>query len=439
MPTRTVHHDRSRATRRGAFTLVEVLVVIVIAAILISLSVPAYQNLIESSEQSLAVNALQSAVRGAQDIALENGGDADGAVVFLHDGAGRVSMVPAIKIGQISAPLQPLGGGEGGGNFGVPGATAFDTVTLDVFAPTDTGREIQLPRLWSVRGYAAPGTLNDRIEPGRNSDNPDERSAAVWYNSEIYGGDDVTSDTRREAHWVFPETGFYARDAQYEGGPDDGSIGGSAQNQRTPRQSFMIRFDGRTGQLLRSSTPGLFIDPRTSRERPYGDDPAPDDAWKRIDLSLSVKQWALRVMNNPDLDSNGFGYQAGDLGIFNKLIGNASHDTVYVKPVTRIALYNEEDMASDIGAGGLSATGTVYLPYDQTESDSEIMFDESLWRGTYPGDDEVRDDINRWIEGDTNGDSEIVFDPDDPQGSDEPKARLYLIQPYSAELTEVLR
>lgn len=442
MHRRTNHPERQSAARRGAFTLVEVLVVIVIATILISLSVPAYQNLIESSEQSLAVNALQNAVRSAQDIALERGGDSDGAVVFLHDGAGRVSMVPAVKIGEYENPVQPIGGGGGGGNFINPSPIGVDTVRVEVFAPTETGREIQLPRLWSVRGYAVPGSLNDRMTPSRPSDNPDEKIAAVWYNSPIYGGDDVTDPIRREAHWVFPETGFYARDAQYEGGGTDGDIAGNPQNQRTPRQSFMIRFDGRTGQLVRDTTPAIFIDPRPSRERPYGDPPDPDDAWKRIDLSISAKQWALRVLQFPDPDGDGDAWARADESERTKLIGNASHDTVFVKSVTRLALYNEEELAQDIGAKGLNATGTLYLPYDQADSGSEIGFDDAIWRGDFPGIDEVRDRINAWIEGNTNNEDNedrILFDAEDPSVSDQPKARLYLIQPYSAELTEVLR
>lgn len=417
---------------RAAFTLVEVLVVVVIISILIAFAVPSYQNLIESSERSLAVNTLRNAVTAAQDIALSGTEGEDGAVVFLHDGRGRISIVPAVKVGTYDNPIGVIGGG--GLNLTPSGV---DSVSVDVFVPIGSGEYAQLPEYWSVRGFAPAGSLLDPVQVANIAN---ERTAARWYNSPAYGGDNIFSDIKNRDHWVFPETGFYAIDAQYEGGPDDGTLGASPQNIRTPRQSFMIRFDSQTGQLKRDSSAAIFIDPRPSRERPYGDQPDPDrERWLRVDLDDSVKRWALRLLEHPNPNDGDGPYQRQDHVIRAQLLGNASHDTVLVKPVTRVALYDERVMAADLGARGLNATGTIYEDYDQTNPGDEIRFDQALWE-SYPGDEDLILAINRWVEGDTNNDGRIDFDTEDAVGRvDLPQARLYIIEPYGADLVEVFR
>lgn len=415
--------------------------VVVIASVLLTLSIPAYQALIRSSERTLATSALQNGVRAAQDIALAGDEGEDGAIVFLHDDRGRIVIVPAVKIGTYENPVSTVGGSSatipgGGGAFSPVG---IPTVTVDVFVPTRTSNEIQLPRFWSVRGYAAPGSLNDRVNVINPPDSPEDSLTAIWYNSPMYTGGDLTADVRQEGHWVFPETSFFARDAQHEGAPSDGDFGQVSSGDRTPRQSFMIRFDGRTGQLRRDAAPAIFVDPRLSNDRPYGDVPGIEDRWKRVDLSEDLRRWAERVLTNPDIDGNGNGWQLPDTLERAQLISNASHDTVLLKPVTRIALYDEREFAGDIGARRLNPNGTIYEQYDQDDSTAEILVDEALW-AAYPGDDVIRTRINRWIEGDTNDDGVISFDdPDDEGRVDNPLSRVYLVQPYSAQLVEVIR
>lgn len=111
-------------------------------------------------------------------------------------------------------------------------------------------------------------------------------------------------------------------------------------------------------------------------------------------------------------------------------------------------------MARDLGARELNKiTGTLYKDYDQDDSESEIEFDiDELWPTNPPSVDNLRIAINRWIQGDTGGpevngrpwpDGVIRFtdteDPDLAVGFDEPLSRLYLIQPYSGKLQEVMR
>ena len=177
----------------------------------------------------------------------------------------------------------------------------------------------------------------------------------------------------------------------------------------------MIRFDGRTGQVRLDASPALFVDPRVSRERPFGDQPGdrgPVETHRprRIDQPLGH-----RVLEHPDIDRERRRARKDELELRAKLLGNASHDTVLVKPVTRLALYDERAMARDIGARGLNATGTVYEVYDQTDSSAEIEFDDDPVARGLPGRrTRIRTRINQWIEGDTNHDNQIVFDPDDP-------------------------
>ncbi|MDF1868872.1 MAG: type II secretion system protein [Phycisphaerales bacterium] len=432
MNTPKPHPVGSASIRRGAFTLIEVLVVLVIAMVLLTISVPAFQSLIESSERSLAVNSVQTAIQAAQDIALDGREGEDGAIVFLVADNGQLTMVPAVKIGTHREPYAAAPGALGLQTFD------YDYIDMEVFAPLNSADAIQLPKSWFVRGYAPIGSMVDKFIV-RNTP-ADQRFAAIWYNSPIYGGTDFNSDIKQESHWIFPETNMFAKNAQHVGGnASTGDLGGIQGQFRSPRQSFMIRFDGRTGQLSRSTAPAIFIDPRVSRERPFGDQPNLNDRWKRVDLADSVQRWGLRMMSASDTNSDGTHWTIQDQYDRALWMGNISHDTVLVKAVSRIALYNEQEMARDIGARGLNRiTGTVYRDYDQTDSESEIQFDDRLW-DSYPGDADILRKINRWVEGDTNDDGIITFDSNDPNLLDEPLSRLYLIQPYSGKLQEVLR
>jgi Tfp pilus assembly major pilin PilA len=428
---------------RRAFTVVEILVVVTIGIILTSIAVPAFQNLLESSRRSLAVNALQNAVQSAQDIALSGREGEDGAIVFVYDAQSRsMRLVPAVKVGEVSEFLRGVPGQLGQVGFNTP------YLTLDVFVPYSSGETIQLPENWMVRGYAPPGSMLDPFTPVQPLQAGDEfgRLVSIWYDTPLYGDNDVMDPIKKEANWVFPETGFYALDAQHVGGdPVSGDLGNPPTPQRTPRQSFMVRFDGQTGQLSLSTRAAIFVDPRPSRERPYGDQPNLDDRWKRVDLADSVNRWALRIIQATDLDGDNGAYRNADFALRELLIGNASHDTILVKGVSRLALYEESALARDLGARGVNATtGTIYDDYPQDDSTAPIEIDDALWQ-TYPGDDELRVLINRWIEGDTNGNPSgpggdgIIRFSDDPELSDNPVSRLYLIQPYSGELQEIFR
>ena len=423
----------SRLPFRSAYTVVELLVVIVIAVLLLTIAVPAFQATIYSSNRTLAVNALQACSIMGRDVAVNTGRDS--AVVFVYDpDVQRINIIPAIRVGTIreatTAPDGPSGGG-GPAAVGFGDQPYFDR---DVFVPAPIGEVLSLPSNWMVRGYAAPGTLLDFDSAGNE--------AAVWYNSRtMYGGDNPDDTQKSMAHWLFPETGFFPRDAQVNGGSLDGSFSTIDADLSTARQSFMIRFDGRTGAVSRDTRSALFVDPRNSRKRePSGNPLDPYEQTLRLDLAEDIEVWASRVLTSPDLTNDQVTYGNDDATLREQLIGTASNDTILVKPVARLALYDVNDLALGVGARGVNKeTNTLYQPHDQDERDVDIQFDIDLvntgqFATTNPKDVVKR--INEWINGNTtflrDGDLRIDFD-------DEPNSRIFLVQSYTGELQEVLR
>src|SRR5436305_8362895 len=94
-----LHHclPRPRGVRgRRGFTLIELLVVIAIFVLLLALAVPAVSSLMDSSEESMAQNALRSGLAAARDAAMRSSGYDDGAAVFFYEPGGRLSIVPCI-------------------------------------------------------------------------------------------------------------------------------------------------------------------------------------------------------------------------------------------------------------------------------------------------------------------------------------------------------
>ncbi len=419
----------ARRTRDRAFTVVELLVVIAIIVIVLTIAVPSFRALVYSSERSLAFNSVESAVASARDLALRSAGGDDGAVVFLFDAGGPMRIVPAVRVGSFRQSLQPDNLADNG------------SLTLDVFAPVQDVPPIEMPRNWHVRGYAPAGSMIDVLPI---------RDIARWYNGDTTGGFNINSDAKEERNWVFPETGFYPVDSQITAGNGAGAGPRPALNTRTSRQSFMIRFDARTGGLSENRGLSLFVDPRPSTEdRPGGDRPNVDQLRVRPDRAEDLVRWARSILSSaPFNPTTGQAlvppYRSNADPGRPVYIGIDSNDTVLVKPVTRIAVYDERRLAQSLGARGLNAaTGTIYddIAPDAAGTDAVIRFDQALFRDGFNA-DTIRENINRWIEGDTNLDGQIGGDPDDLPGDlqpDEPQARLYLIRPLTGELTEVLR
>ncbi len=294
--------SKSRAWR--AFTLMEMMVVILILGVLLSVAVPSFSAMLRSSEETMAETLLRNALRSGRDAALRGGGRQDGAVVFVYDSQSqRFSMITCTKVGEfLDAPVQ------------VPGVPFANTPVLrEVFVPLETAEPVQLPRNWMVRGYAPINSID-----------------LQWYAPEMgqqarYGLD------RRRSDWVFPETDLFNKNVVNDG---------------KNRQTFMVRFESGTGLVSQASgasalvfLPGVDSKFRTGatfgRYAPY------------------LKNYRRYVQTA--LVDNGL----TDITRRN-LIGDLSGDTILVKPVKSIALGDERKLASALGVRLDGGTGSLY-------------------------------------------------------------------------------
>ena len=428
----------TRQTRknRAAFTLVELFVVIAIALIILAVSLPAFNAMAANAKRSLAQNMLRQGVTLGRDVSVQSVRGGDGAAVFLFDpDSGTIRIVAAELVGTI---LDTADGNP------------TQTVERDVFAPVAAGEMIELPKFWSVRGYA-PARFTTSSGGGPGFANPDD-----WYDSDMY----ADANAWLRGHWVYPEDGFYDRTLARTV---------PTNRMRSPRQSFMIRFDAQTGNVRRDGRDSLFIDVRPSDEGraalllSFGlaaNTRSDAGAWLRADWADNAASWARRIIMTGDLDQDGSPFQMNDERLRRALLGNESHDTVLVRGVARVALYDERDLAQALGARQLSRragtpqTYSLYAKYDETGTDParqritidfQGLFEDSPAFDASPaGQKRLRESIDRWINGDTNrmsdgtvGDNFLFGEG--PQGEDEPLALRFIVDAYSGELVEVTR
>ncbi|MEO0386083.1 MAG: hypothetical protein AAF281_00940 [Pseudomonadota bacterium] len=398
--------------RRGAvrgFTVLELFVVIVVILIVLAISVPAFSAMLRTSEETLAENALSASVIVAREIAAAGEGDA--AAVFQYDPEAGYR----ISIAREAALMRstPFEGATGPGVF-------------DVLTPADDAPPVTLPRGYSIRGYAAPGTMQ-----------PDQYGRALWYDSADYavdngsGGLSVAGATVSAAgHWLFPEDGFYDRSEQQ-----------TANENITARQSFMVRFKNGTAEWTDGTGLGLFVDPAASITPRRGE--IPSALRSTLDVSERVsgrdlRLWARYIATTTDLNDDE-DVDDADRDLREALLGPTSNDSVVVKSLSRFAVYRERDLALGIGARGVNRqTASLYAPFD---ADDEIALDTA---GVLdPVDGDVRQRISQWITGDTNLDGvydtlDPNFDPDTP-GGDRPRAAMYVIQRQTGDAVRVSR
>jgi prepilin-type N-terminal cleavage/methylation domain-containing protein len=419
MTSSTIHPAARPHAVRRAFTVVELLVVVVIILIVLTVATPAFQSMLYSAARSESANSVNAAVLAAREIALRSASGDDGAVVFVYDRDGTMRVIPAVRVGTVLEPVYGAGG-AGGGPSSLGGSPR---VRRDVFAPVPQAAAFQMPAFWNVRGYAPANSMIEYVAGERPSEN-----LAVWYNSAMYGAADVTDEAKLEGNWVFPETAFYDIDQPSSR---------SGPNAPTARQSFMIRFDSATGTVSADRSPALFIDPRPSTvNRPGGARPQAVQRWLRPDRAEDLGAWARGLIASPPINANGDRLrppftEASDATRLS-FIGMSSNDTILVKPVSRIAVYDERVMARDLGARRLNAnTNSLYSPVARGSNAGGNQIDLALFpNATNP--EALRQRINRWLDGDTNNDGTIDDD-------DQPQARIYLLRPGTGDLTEVLR
>ena len=248
-------------------------------------------------------------------------------------------------------------------------------VWRDGFVPVPEVDPIQLPLNWMIRAYAAPETVDDQ-----------------WY-------DDNYQPMRDEGNWVFPETGFYDRSVDQDG--DD-------------RQSFMVRFQAGTGRLrIHNGEPALVLSlrPTSILDRP--------NDWKDPTKAEDLGRWVQRVLNDSSL------VRPGDRA---ELLGNESGDTVLVRSVSLLAVYDIKRLAAAIGMRGINPkTGSLYGDGRGIGGDfpTDPTLDSAMLGGLNESD--VISRVNDWIEGRQGGPLADV--PSD--------VRLFTVPRYAGQVQEI--
>ena len=303
-----------RSKRAGGFTLTELLVVISLIVLLLAVAVPAFSSMLYSNDRSLADNQLRIAMQNARDAAVRSDGG-DAAAVFLLPPNGKLRVVTCIRVGEINDR----------DNQG-------RSVIRDVFVPVPLLQPIDLPKGWTVRGFAAPGAI--------------VQDSTGWYEgAHLIAG---------EGNWVLPETGLF-----------DSSVATSGRN----RQTFMVRFSAGTGAVA----------PRSAREVLVLDI-APNQAFRaagvwanyRLDQSTDVASMTRRILDA------GSGLSQADQ---RALLGDESSDTVLCREVAQVSLQDERRVVSGLAGRGVNAaTGTVYgRPGSPTAVPTSPEIDTSLF------------------------------------------------------------
>lgn len=376
--------SRSPLAARRAFTIAELLVVISILVLLLGVAAGSLRSLLASSERSLADQQLRVALAAARDLALRN--NKDSGAFFLFE-SGKINIVPAIVVGEIvDRPVTQTGAVR-------PLAANQLLPEREIFAPTYSASAFTLPAGYSVRGFAPPGTLND-----------DATNRNGLYDSLL----SMDATQALDGNWIFPETSFFDDTQAARGGN---------------RQSFFVRFEARTGNLVMSNNKPVLLIDVANTEGFRGT--APYDV-KRIDQADDYASFVAEVLGDAAL--NPVILPPNALTDAQRLLGDASLDTVLCLPVTDIALYSERSLANAIGARQLNrGTDTLYGEAGGSGLPTEPRFDTALF-ATAPTVGELQERVNDWINVQASGppESNARFD-----------ARIFSLARYLSQLQEV--
>lgn len=388
----------SSASRRG-FSTLELLVVAGILVLLLGIAASAVSGVIYSSQRSLAENQLRVAMGAARDAAIRSN-DADAAAVFYFR-EGRTIVIPCAKVGVLFEDTPRLfdNAASGGNQDG----------DREIFAPIDGANPIVMPRGWTVRGFARPGSISD------------PSAAPVPIDNGWYDWVDVASagsGFAAEGMWVFPETDFLPRDAR---GIDD-----MTGKEGWRRQTFMIRFAAQTGEaLLNDSRLVLVVDPADADFR--------FTAMPWTSPGFDLQQYASLETGVRRLLAQGSGLTLLEQ---RSLFGDESTDTILARPVVEFALTDERRLANAIGAAGLNRdTQSLYRVQTGTPGDAPPM-DESLLTGPnfpsgFPQGDAMR--LIRDYIGQVAGTSSGQLDPGTIF-----EARVFTMSRYLGQMQEVI-
>jgi type II secretory pathway pseudopilin PulG len=366
-------------TRAQAFTIAEMLAVVVIFVILVVIAVPSFQGMLRSNEEAQAENVLRQAIRAGRDVAVRSAAGADSGLVFTFGAEGRVAMVPCVRVGVLND------------------ATGSNSIEREVFVPAAGATIFQLPKGWMVRAFASR-TLRTQADI-RNDDG--------WYNTQGFGGQYASrldDNANARGNWVAPETAYVNVDTADHG---------------PARSSFMVRFEGRTGLVRTTPSRGaLVLSPVMSIAALTGAGFGADAAQALSDLSaLDPARYAQTVLSGSVPGAGSFTAEQR-----RSLLGRLSTDMLLVKPVIQLALYDERLLASGLGVRLDSERPSVVVSADGepvgTIGGGELVAGLTATR------------INAWIEGDVDGVGGTT-------ANDRPVAKLFMVDRYSSNLRQV--
>lgn len=350
-----------------AFSLLELLVVVTILVLVLGFALPAFSSILTGVERSVAQNQMRTGIAAGRDAAIANV-LGDGAAVFMFEPGERLSIVPCREITKI----RDL---DAGGQI----------VTRSVFVPVADSEPAQLPKGWSIRGYAPPG----RIHTGSNRNG--------WYEGPLW------NDVNGGGAWLFPESGFYDR--------TQGNVGRN-------RQSFMIRFRSGTGEVVTENTDLCLVLDLSPESDFRANAPWNDPRLDRVeDFELAVRRYAVNI-NDAIQSFNEF-----------QLLGDQASDTILVGPVIALGLYEEAKLAAGVGLRGLNrVTKSIYANEPNTRLPAVTPVFDTALRTAFGNGQSITALINQWMVG-------LSQDPlGNPVESD---VRLFVVQVNTAELEEL--
>lgn len=358
---------------RNAFTLIEILVVIIIIALLATVAIPSFQAMIRGSEETLAEGQLGTGLRQARDAALRASSGSDSAAAFMFTADGRCEIAPYVKVTTIT-DVEIVDGQP-------------SEVVRDLFVPAPGLSPVSLPRYWTVRGFVGAGVVQDQVADG-------------WFTSLGIGGARYNG---REANWVFPETSWH--------NPLDFQAGAA-------RNTFIVRFEGGTGRVLNGEgREALLLSPDISTEAFSTGGPTAQAASRlRYLIGSDPARYVRTVLQSGVAVAGGF--TASERRF---VLGRQSSDMILARPVSTIALASERLLAEALGARLTERNALLEYSAEPRANDLTI--------GARFVDGVTASSVNRWMNGDTNLNGTVGDTVDGVR--DEFLAKIYVFDRYT--------
>jgi prepilin-type N-terminal cleavage/methylation domain-containing protein len=329
-------------TRRTGFTLAELLVVISLIVLLIAVAVPSFSSLLYSQDRTLAENQLRVGLAAARDAAVRSRTGVDSVAAFYYvPETGRIRIVPCLSAGVMKDVVNQRTNQE---------------VEREVFVPVPTESPLELPRGWTVRGYAPPGSVDQ------------QGTSSGWYDGGTYNS--------TGGHWIFPENAFC-----------DLSNAGDGKD----RQSFVVRFEGGTGSIAIDRTEEVLV---VDLSPNYGfRETGIPWAGYRLDRAEDLGAEVRRLLiERPD-----FSDSRGQRNL-RQLLGDEAIDTVLARPLGQFALADERRVATGIGARGVNKSTLCLYGAADGSMPVDPTFDTSMY-ATAPTPGQIVKSIDEYIEG----------------------------------------